>query len=123
MIRILDISLTITTYIAGGLLTRFFLQAGTTLPIEFQALASLGVGGVLSGIVLVWKRQDDKAYQKTLEAMVVRRDADQDRFIKVMENLTATMQALKETVAGQSPMQKVLDRLDDFDLRPRERNK
>ena len=33
---------------------------------EFQQLLSLGIGGAIAGVVLFWKRSDDKSYSSAL---------------------------------------------------------
>lgn len=98
-------------------------QGAVGLPIELQTLLSMGVGGAVSAIVLVWKRQDDKTYQRSLESIIARQDAVMQQFIKIIENSTSTMQALQVTVGNLSNIRVIMERLDDMDRNDAKRTK
>lgn len=72
-------------------------------------LASLGLGAVIAGVVLIWKRNDDQKHQETLEDIIKRLEARDDRALKVIEITAATMQSLQKTIEAFA----ILDRLEE----------
>jgi len=63
-----------------------------------QNVASLGVGGVLAAVVLYWKRQDDKGYQRTIERMAAESTRVNLRLIDTLERWTRATERLDASV-------------------------
>lgn len=96
-------------------------QGAVGLPLEVQTLLSMGVGGAVSAIVLIWKRQDDKAYQKSLESIIARQEVGQDRLITIIQNSTTAMQSLQATVSQLANLKQITDLLEDVARRETKR--
>ena len=73
-----------------------------------QTLMPLGVGGVLAGMVLMWKRQDDIRYQSQLISLV-------ESSTKAAEANTATLQEVAKALQELCLMQKFAERLEALD--------
>ena len=59
-----------------------------------NSLIGLGVGGVLAGLVLQWKRQDDQRYQEELRTLTERMLMALDANTKAMQGMTSAVEAL-----------------------------
>ena len=77
----------------GAILSIHQLQQGTAAsPTDWiTGLGGLGVGGIIAGIVITWKRQDDTAHVKQLEAVFARLEALSDRVLEAFETNTKTV--------------------------------
>lgn len=75
---------------------------------DLQSWTSLGVGGLIAGMVLYWKRGDDKAYVAKIEVehtrytQLLERFSDQTVAVneKVLEVVVANTKALTELVSA-----------------------
>lgn len=63
-------------------------------------LASLGLGAVLAGIVLYWKRIDDQRYADRLERMWDRRDEQQERLLTIIRQNSIAIEAMTNTISA-----------------------
>lgn len=61
-------------------------------------LAQFGIGAVLAGIVLVWKRQDDERNALTLRELLEQSGQREERLICVIQANTTAMQQLQAAV-------------------------
>jgi uncharacterized protein Yka (UPF0111/DUF47 family) len=57
-------------------------------------LISLGIGGVVAAIVLLWKRQDDQRYAGELKALTERSLRAQEEATRAMRDLAGTIEKL-----------------------------
>jgi hypothetical protein len=63
-------------------------QGGVGNAEPWGQLVSLGVGGIIAGIVLYWKRQDDKMYQSAQAEFASRLERINDRVLALLESKT-----------------------------------
>ncbi len=86
-------------------------------------LISLGVGGIIAGLVLVWKRQDDvnhakalaelsAAHIKALEIMFARMEVRDKSSVEVIQANTTALVALQAAVAQLNALKQLNDRLE-----------
>ena len=61
-------------------------------------LASLGLGAVIAGMVLVWKRADDKRYSDSLLLLSTAQEVREERLLKILDVNTAALTAIQLTV-------------------------
>jgi|SRR3990172_11977160 len=79
------------------------------------SLASLGVGGLIAALVLIWKRADDKAHAKILETMFARMEQRDKSALEIIQGNTTAVTTLQATVAGLSALTKLNERLDELE--------
>lgn len=85
----------------------------------FQALGGLGIGGVIAGIVMLWKRQDDRSRADELRAQREEAKADRELMRQTLEantsalmELNKTQTSIIETLQGQERTDQALARIE-----------
>lgn len=74
-------------------------------------LTSLGLGAVIAGIVLIWKRADDATNATALKEFIARMEVRDDRALKAMEAVTIAIQSLQKTVESLAMLSRLEDRI------------
>jgi len=70
-----------------------------------ELFVSMGVGGVLAGVVLLWKRSDDQRYQKATEQR-------EDRLLTALAANTTAMQKVTSAIEALCTLQHVEERIE-----------
>jgi len=63
-----------------------------------KEISTFGVGAVIAGIVLHWKRHDDMMYQNTLKSHLEESQKRELQLINLVQLQVETLQALKQTI-------------------------
>jgi len=81
-------------------------------------LLSIGIGGVIAGIVLFWKRQDDlrhdkesEAHARALEVMFARMELRDKSSIEIVQANTIALVALQTAVAQLNTLKQLSDKI------------
>ena len=89
-----------------------------------QQLATLGLGGIVAGLVLIWKRSDDTARLKEKEehaheiaAMFARLELRDKMSMEIVQANTAALVALQTTVAQLGALKELNDRIAEMERR------
>ena len=69
-------------------------------PEQFAQLFSLGIGGIIAGVVLYWKRDDDKAWRTRETAHATELSKLNETLVKVLTNNTRALNTLSLIVRG-----------------------
>lgn len=96
-------------------------------------LATLGVGGLIAAVVLVWKRQDDikndktlaelnAAHIKAMEVMFARMELRDKSSTEVIQANTAALVGLQASIAQLNALKQLIDRIEELE-RARRREK
>lgn len=91
-----------------GFVRAFFLQSA---PAAIGDWIGYGVGGGVALLVMQWKRQDDQAHNKTLEAFNVRYETHLTNMMEVTRANTAALVALQATIGSQAQNESLYLRL------------
>lgn len=98
------ISGTFVSYVLIGLLDRLF-QGAIPLPTEYQALASMGVGGVIAGITIWYNRRDVKEWSNRFNEQAAQHKAEikqrDDQHAADLKDLATSFQSQLVTLATQ----------------------
>lgn len=88
-------------------------------PDILAALSTFGVGGLVSYLVMTWKRHDDQAWaeerkssRQEIKDLAVQNMAVQERMLEAVIANTAAMHTLSKTVEALSSLELVRERLD-----------
>lgn len=86
-------------------------------PELLKILVSTGVGGVLAGIVLWWKRLDDQKHAADLKTIMERRDRTDDRTLQIIDANTAALRSLQGAVENVASLRGIEERLRQLEFR------
>lgn len=85
--------------------------------------ASLGLGGVIALVVLVWKREDEKRWGDILQKMAERTESREARILQVIESFTTAIGGLQRTIDALVQTSKLDERFRDIEKAVYEKRK
>lgn len=76
-----------------------------------KTLAELGVSVLIAGLVLIWKRADDKEHRAELVKLTERTEAREAKLLELAVATTDALRALESTVAQLVQLDRLEERL------------
>jgi hypothetical protein len=75
-------------------------------------LSSLGVGAIVAGIVLIWKRADDQRFAGTQAQFLAESERRFDQMLDAFRSNTDALRALQETLSRLETIDHMVTRLE-----------